>query len=391
MVSHGHLGVSVPLRRLTQTVLLVRLVALATGLLVVTGRQVTLPMTLGFLAVGLTSFYGLMHTALLDLVRRHPIIAMVDAVLLSGIVALNGIDSPLLLAALTTALLLGLWLEPLAGAIVMVCLVSLYVGAALVGPDADHQVFTSWVTIPFVYVTLWLLGLTMRTSLDAEAQAQKTLRDAVVTAAATEERTRLARELHDSLAKSLQGIALTATALPLQVERQPELAVESASAIREMATTAVHDVRGVMGDLRSRTSEGTLGEAATQVVLGWATRTGRSPQLEVAGVDIRDEATRYELLSVLEEALDNIHRHAGACLVTVRLREQGTHLELTVRDTGTGFDPADLTHAQAAGHGGVRGIHERLARVGGWATLESERGRGTTLTCTVPLLSRVER
>ncbi|KGN38361.1 sensor histidine kinase [Knoellia subterranea] len=382
---------SIPLRRLTQVVLLARLVALATGLVVVTGTKITLPMTLGFLVVGLTSFYGLMHTTLLGLVRRHPILAMLDALLLSAIVALNGIDSPLLLAALTTALLLGLWLEPLSGAIVMVCLVSLYIGAALVGPDAGTQAFTSWVTIPFVYVTLWLLGLTMRTSLDAEAKAQETLRDAVVTAAATEERTRLARELHDSLAKSLQGIALTATALPLQVERQPERAVESASAIREMATTAVHDVRGVMGDLRSRTSEGTLGEASTQVVLGWATRTGRSPQLEIADVDTPDEATRYELLAVLEEALDNTHRHAGPCLVTVRLREEGTHLELTVRDTGTGFDPDQLALAQAAGHGGVRGMHERLARVGGWATIDSEPGRGTTLTCTVPLLSRVER
>jgi hypothetical protein len=56
---------------------------------------------------------------------------------LPRIVAVNGIDSPLLLAALTTALLLGLWLEPVSGAIVMVSLVSCYIGAALLGADGS--------------------------------------------------------------------------------------------------------------------------------------------------------------------------------------------------------------------------------------------------------------
>ena len=216
----GHAGVAMPLRQLTQVTLLARLVGLATGLLVLSGTRMSLATSIGFLVVGFTSFYGLMNTSVLDLARRHPLIAMADALLLAGIVAVNGIDSPLLLAALTTALLLGLWLEPVSGAIVMISLVSCYVGAALLGADGSAPAFTSWVTIPFVYVTLWLLGLTMRRSLESEARAQATLRDAVTTAAATEERTKVARELHDNLAKSLQGIAMTATALPLQLERR---------------------------------------------------------------------------------------------------------------------------------------------------------------------------
>ena len=180
----GHLGVPIPLRQLSQVTLLIRLVALGTGLLLLSGSRVTVPTMLGFLVIGLTSFFGLINTAILDLVRRHPIIAMADAMLLAAIVAINGIDSPLLLAALTTALLLGLWLEPVGGAIVMTSLVALYVAAALLGPSALDQRFTSWVTIPFIYVTLWLLGLTMRRSVESEAVAQTTLRDAVVTAAA---------------------------------------------------------------------------------------------------------------------------------------------------------------------------------------------------------------
>lgn len=386
-----HAGVSMPLRQLTQVTLLVRLVGLAAGLLALSGSSISLATMAGFLVVGFTSLFGLMNTSVLDLVRRHPIIAMADAVLLAAIVAVNGIDSPLLLAALTTALLLGLWLEPISGALVMVCLVSCYVGAALLGADGTAPVFTAWVTIPFIYVTLWLLGLTMRRSLESEARAQVTLRDAVTTAAATEERTKVARELHDNLAKSLQGIAMTATALPLQLERHPERAAESALSIREMAATAVHQVRGVMGDLRAKTSQGTLSEATTQLALGWAARTGRSPQLVIDDVDTSEEATRYELLSVLGESLDNAHRHAGPCDVTVELREDHGFLVLTVRDTGSGFDADTLRAAQAAGHHGVDGMQERMARVGGWCSVSGEPGRGTLVECRVPVLHRVER
>lgn len=380
-----------PLRQLTQVSLLARLVGLAAGLLALSGSPMSLATTVGFLIVGFTSFFGLMNTSVLDLARRHPLIAMADAVLLAGIVAVNGIDSPLLLAALTTALLLGLWLELLSGAIVMICLVSLYVGAALLGAEGTGPAFTAWVTIPFVYVTLWLLGLTMRRSLESEASAQVILRDAVTTAAATEERTKVARQLHDSLAKSLQGIAMTATALPLQLERHPERAAESARSIRDMAATAVHQVRGVMSDLRTKTSEGTMAEATTQVVLGWATRTGRNPELEIDDVDTSEEATRYELLTVLGEALDNVHRHAGPCDVRVGLHEEHGSLVLTVTDTGSGFAPSALRAASTAGHHGVDGMHERMARVGGWCTVTGEPGRGTVVQCRVPVLSRVER
>lgn len=381
----------IPLRQLSQVVLLIRLVALGTGLLALTGSRMTVPTMLGFLVIGLTSFFGLINTSILDLVRRHPIIAMADAVLLAAIVAINGIDSPLMLAALTTALLLGLWLEPLGGAIVMVSLVGLYITAALLGPEAPEQRFTSWVTIPFIYLTLWLLGLTMRRAVESEAVAQSTLRDAVMTAAATEERTKMARELHDSLAKSLQGIALTATALPLQVERQPDKACDSARSIREMATTAVHQVRQIMGDLRTRTSHGSLSEAVTQVTLGWATRTGRSPHLDIDDVDTSSEVTRYELLAVLEESLDNVHRHAGPCEVSVELKGDDRMVVLTVRDDGVGLDVDQLLSAQAAGHHGVTGMHERLARVGGWCSVEGARGSGTVVECRAPELDRIER
>lgn len=386
----GHIGIPVPLRNLTQVTLLIRLLALVTAALASVGDRLTAASILGYLLVGATSFFGLMNTSALELVRRHPSLAMVDALLLAVVVAVNGLESPLLLGALTTAFLLGLWLEIGSGAIVLVVLIGLYLGA-LFAPDDLDRTFISTVTIPFVYLTLWLLGLTVRRSLEAERRAQATLRDAVFTAAATEERSKVARELHDALAKSLQGLALTAVALPAQMRSRPDQALESATAIREMASTAVHQVREVMTDLRAPTSHESLDTAVSQVVLGWAARTGRDPELELAHVDGVDETTRYELLSVLEEALDNVHRHAGSCAVRVVLLEKDGCVTLIVRDNGTGFEQSVLGAAQRAGHHGVQGMQERLARVGGWCVLESEPGRGTDVTCTVAVLDRVER
>ncbi|GGL39669.1 hypothetical protein H9L10_13450 [Phycicoccus endophyticus] len=389
-MDRGHTGVPLALRSLTQVTLLIRLLALATAAVASVGGELTMASLVGYLILGATSFFGLMNTAVLDLVRRHPIVAMGDALLLAAGVALNGVESPLLLGALTTAFLLGLWLERLSGGIVLVAVLGLYLAGVLLPSDEEHG-FVSTVAIPFVYVTLWLLGLTVSRALAAERSAQAALRDAVVTAAATEERTKVARELHDSLAKSLQGLALMATALPSQVRDQPDRALESAATIREMASSAVHQVRDVMTDLRTPTSTEALDAAVTQVALGWAARTGRDPQLALEPVEGVEEATRYELLAVLEECLENVHRHAGPCGVRVALTATDGRVVLAVEDDGAGVDPEALTAAQQAGHHGVLGMQERLSRVGGWCTLESGAGRGTVVTSSVPLLDRVER
>jgi signal transduction histidine kinase len=108
-------------------------------------------------------------------------------------------------------------------------------------------------------------------------------------------------------------------------------------------------------------------------------------------LDTSEEAMRYELLSVLGESLDNVHRHAGPCEVKVELHEDHGFLALTVRDTGSGFDADTLRAAQAAGHHGVDGMQERMARVGGWCSVTGEPGRGTLVECRVPVLHRVER
>jgi len=192
-----HAGVPIVVRQLTQVAFLVRLVALVLAMVANLGRSMAPDDLLGYLVIGATSFVGLMNTRWLETVRRHPMIALVDALLVASAVAFDGVDSPLLLAALTTALLIGLWVDPRAGVIVVLPLVLLYLLGASQHPIEVSQIFILVVVLPFVFVTLWLLGATVSRAVHREARAQLVVRDAVATAAASEERSRVARELHD--------------------------------------------------------------------------------------------------------------------------------------------------------------------------------------------------
>ncbi|MBL8931183.1 MAG: hypothetical protein JNL54_13760 [Kineosporiaceae bacterium] len=386
-----HAGVPIVVRQLTQVAFLVRLVALVLAMVANLGRSMAPDDLLGYLVIGATSFVGLMNTRWLETVRRHPMIALVDALLVASAVAFDGVDSPLLLAALTTALLIGLWVDPRAGVIVVLPLVLLYLLGASQHPIEVSQIFILVVVLPFVFVTLWLLGATVSRAVHREARAQLVVRDAVATAAASEERSRVARELHDSLAKTLQGITLSAVALPHLLERDGQGAAQVAEQLRDMGSTAVAQVRGLMNDLRTPATTASLHESLEQLAASWTASTGRVVDLDLAPVGTRNEAVKYELLTVAGECLDNIARHAGPCRTTMSLSAEGEELVLEVCDDGKGADPDRVSAAARAGHHGLAGLHERMARIGGRATWHSAPGAGTRVAFRVHREGLVER
>lgn len=383
-----HRGVPVTLRDLTQITLILRVAALAAGVLALAETRLSWPVVVSLIVIGVTSYVGLMNTSRLALVRDHPSIALVDTLILAAVVAANGIDSPMILAALTTSFLLGLWLHRAAGLIVLVSLIGLYILAVV---QSEHHTFGDRVTIPFVYLSLWILGLTVRTSLERANRVQQMLGQATRSAAIAEERSALARHLHDSLAKSLQGMALMASVLPRQITERPEVATETARELRSMASDAVSHVRGVMTQYRSPEPSLRLDECLTQTAMTWEQRTGRAAHLHPRDMPDVDDATRYELVAVLEEALDNIQRHAGPCRVDIAFGSESGQIELVIADNGRGFSLTDSQLAADAGHHGLAGMRERLARVGGWCDISSQPGKGTTISCSVPILDRIER
>ncbi|WP_068403094.1 sensor histidine kinase [Kribbia dieselivorans] len=376
---------------LSKAAFLGRLMALLIAMLAMVGSELTLVFTISAILVGLTSYLGLTHPDLMSLVGRHPSLAMLDVAVLVGVAAVAGLNSPVLLAPLTTALLVGLWLEERASILVTGVLVGAYVLALLATDQLNAGGSINSLLIPLVYVLLWFVGVAMRRAIVAEQRSNAALTDAVSLATEAEARARFAREIHDSLAKSLQGVAMSASALPTWVDKDPVRAKDRAADVAQAASQAVDDARVLMTNLRRSEVREPLPGMVHQVVTAWERRTGLVAETRLDDVDVAEDSRRYELLAALGEALENVARHAAPCRTTVTLTERNGEAVLQVEDTGKGVDTSVLRETEAGGHFGVRGMRERLAAIGGAMSWDSRPGRGTTVTFVVHKEGLVER
>jgi signal transduction histidine kinase len=218
-----------------------------------------------------------------------------------------------------------------------------------------------------------------------QARVEEGLAAAALATAASEERSRVAREMHDSLAKTLHGISLTAVALSKRVERDPRAAAVDARVLSEAAERAAEEARELITDLRADQLDASLEDAVREYAASWSRATGTPVSVDADGVQLRSPAVRYELFRILREVLENVERHARAHSVSVRLESPGGGLRMSVADDGVGTrSGSDLSELEPAGHFGLIGIAERARRLGGGAELVGSEGRGTTVIVTVP-------
>ncbi|MBQ1027851.1 sensor histidine kinase [Micromonospora sp. C95] len=204
--------------------------------------------------------------------------------------------------------------------------------------------------------------------------------------AAASERARLARELHDSVAKTLRGVSFAAVALPTLLRRQPDLAEELASTVSAGADTAIREARELLTGLRKDALDRPFAEHLRQVCRGWTEWSRVPTRLDVSAVEEPTPAVRYELTHILDEALENVARHANATLVQVSLRQRAGRVVLTIQDDGVGFvPPGELTELSSSGSFGIIGMAERAQTVGGSVHVDSLGGSGTTVVAQVPL------
>lgn len=200
-----------------------------------------------------------------------------------------------------------------------------------------------------------------------------------------EERTRIARELHDVLAHSLSQIAVQSGVGLHLFDRDPEQAREALTAIRSLSATGLEEVRGVLGFLRGDeasasaplTPQPQLDDLPALV----AARTGLG--LEVV-LDDRTGGERPAGLvqaaayRIVQEALTNVVRHSAASRARVEITRDGDDLRVRVQDDGTGID------ADAPDGGGIRGMRERADAAGGdWSIARGPAG-GTVVTARLP-------
>jgi signal transduction histidine kinase len=204
-----------------------------------------------------------------------------------------------------------------------------------------------------------------------------------------DERTRIARELHDTLLQSFQGILLRFQAVSNLLPVRPEEAKKDLDAAIDQASQAVAEGRGAVQGLRSSTAVSndlaetikTLGEE-----LG-ASGNHQRPVfvVTVAGTprDLRP-IVRDEVYRIAGEALRNAFRHAQANRIEVELHYDPRQLRLRIRDDGKGIESHVVQNAGRAGHFGLHGMQERAKIIGANLELWSNVGSGTEVELTTP-------
>ncbi len=201
-----------------------------------------------------------------------------------------------------------------------------------------------------------------------------------------EERARLAREIHDTLAQGFVGISSQLDAVAMCMPEDATPARSYLDMARRMARHSLTEARRSVMDLRASALEGQDLAAAIESGTRLLTAgSGVEVAVEVTGTWVRlPEEMEQHLLRIVQEAVTNALKHAGASRIGVSLHQEAQNLHLRIADNGRGFDPQNVFSSQA-GHFGVIGMRERAERLGGKLRFASNPGEGTEVEVTVPL------
>jgi signal transduction histidine kinase len=202
--------------------------------------------------------------------------------------------------------------------------------------------------------------------------------------AVLEERQRLARELHDSVTQALYSVNLYAEAarMALAAEKRT-VALENLQNLREMTREAMLEMRLLVFELHPLVLEKEGLVAALQARLAAVeNRSGLKTEIKTEGKKQLPISIEEELYRIAQEGLNNVVKHAQARNVRISVIYSDTNARLELWDDGTGFD---LQAARESGGMGLRGIEERVRKIGGDLVVESSPSAGTKLAVTVPL------
>jgi two-component system, NarL family, sensor kinase len=201
--------------------------------------------------------------------------------------------------------------------------------------------------------------------------------------ARAEERTRIAREIHDTLAQGLTAIALNIESAMNRLETRPDQARESLGRALTMARENLEEARRSVIELRTESRLGgkPLGEALAGLARSFTSDTGVQVRLQALPTERLPRRTEAELFRIAQEALTNVGKHARASAVELALRRHGATLSLSIHDDGRGFAPR-TRHPDSHG---VVGMRERARLLGGRLEIHSAPGKGTRVVARVPM------
>ena len=201
-------------------------------------------------------------------------------------------------------------------------------------------------------------------------------------AAVGEERALLARELHDSIAQSLAFMKIQVQLLRNAAQRgQPDKLNSILDELDAGVRESINDVRELLVHFRTRTNTENIEQALQETLQKFEHQTGLPARLEVHGDGLPLPAdVQVQVLHVVQEALSNARKHAGASHVSLEVRK-GQRWRFAVHDNGAGFN---VSQVRGESHVGLKIMRERAARIGGEVEITSAHGAGTTVTLTLP-------
>jgi signal transduction histidine kinase len=195
---------------------------------------------------------------------------------------------------------------------------------------------------------------------------------------AAEERERLAREIHDTLAQGFASIVVLAEAARAATVTDPERCAQQLTSIERTARENLAEARVLVGAApESGVAPGSLATTLRRTLDRFVQDTGLTVTAELPDIEL-DQHTRVALLRCTQESLANVRKHADATTVGVLLAELPGSVELEITDDGRGF-------VLEESHGfGLDGMRRRLAELGGELTVTSSLGDGTRVLATLP-------
>lgn len=341
------------------------------------------PLVLALLALeSLAAF--LFWDRIKNFVSRHPLVLSVDILLVVIAIGPEQGISPYFLYLGATAVLIGLLYDRQNRTILAALLVGSYALIPLILRTAPatyslYEIAESCVSI-VILVVLVLLGArlhSLQQRVDTAVEiASRNTREATL----GEERSRIARELHDSTVKSLVGINL----LSVTIQKQPQNAVKTAELIQSAAASAIAESRQLLSSLRQGDAanfDETLRSSMEEIEVVHSVEVRLSNEGGQVPSDLQ-----YNVRKIIEEAVTNSAVHSGTDYIDVAIHRDGDSLTARVSDYGTGFRYAH----KKSGHIGIASMRERAAEIGGLLTLTSVPDKGTTVTLHVSDVQRTE-
>ncbi|MFB7306176.1 sensor histidine kinase [Streptomyces sp. NPDC056192] len=328
---------------------------------------------------------------------RHPWLLGIDALFGALLLITATPESTLAYVTVCTPLLAGLvygW----RGAAVFAALQTLIV-FGVYGTDSRLQASDATaLLLPGFCVIAGAVGVTLRNLLLRFGTASQALTETRARLAVNEavegERTRLAREMHDSVAKTLHGLALAADGLasssdrmdPLTVKHQAELVARSARRAAAESRELLSDLRrdsgldggvDVVSELQARADDFTRRHGLTATFR----------MLNGTPVPLVPQVVARQLLTVASEAMENAHRHAHPTYLIVLAGVKGDVLRVSVYDDGRGLPPGTtLDDLKRAGHFGLVGMVERAASIGARIRIgKGKAAKGTEVRLELPV------